>query len=73
MLGRHAGIARHLVENYPNPILWHCSNHRLEIAVNDVVREMSAVYHMKTFFDKMYVVYSESRKNKAELQSVAYS
>jgi hypothetical protein len=72
MLGRHAGVVRYLVEmQYPNLIVSHCSNRRLEIAVNDVVREMSAVCHIKTFFDKLYVVYSASPKNKAELQSVA--
>jgi hypothetical protein len=38
MLGRHAGVARHLVEKYPNLIVWHCSNHRLDIAVKNVVR-----------------------------------
>jgi hypothetical protein len=48
MLGRHAGVAGRLVEKYPNLIVWHCSNHRLEIPVNDVVREMSAVCHMTT-------------------------
>jgi hypothetical protein len=49
MLGRHGGVARNLVEKYPLLIVWHCSNHRLEIVVNKVVREMSAVCHMKTF------------------------
>jgi hypothetical protein len=71
MLGRPAGVARHLVEKYPNLIVWHCSDHCLEIAVNDIVREMSAVCHMKTFFVKLYAVYSASPKNKAELESVA--
>jgi hypothetical protein len=70
MLGRHAGVMRHLVEKYPNLIVWLCSNHRLEIAVNDV-REMSAVCLMKTFFEKLYDVYSASPKNKGELESVA--
>jgi hypothetical protein len=71
MLGRHAGVARFLVEKYPNLIVRHCSNHRLEIAMNDVAREMSAVCHVKIFFDKLYAVYSASPKNRAELESVA--
>jgi hypothetical protein len=70
MLWRHSGVARHLVEKYPNLIVWHCSNHPLEIAVNDV-RAMSAVCHMNTFFDKLYAVYSTFPKNKVELESVA--
>jgi hypothetical protein len=71
MLGRHAGVARHLVEKCPNLIIWHCGNHCLEIAVNDIGQEMLAVCHMKTFFDKFYAVYSACPKNKAELESVA--
>jgi hypothetical protein len=43
VLGKHAGVVRHLVEKYLNLIVWLCSNHRFEIALNDVVREMSAV------------------------------
>jgi hypothetical protein len=70
MLERHADVAWHCVEKYPNLIVWHCSNHHLEIAVNDVVREMSTVCHMKTFFDKFpFTVHLQ--KNKDELESVA--
>jgi hypothetical protein len=47
------------------------SSHRLEIAVNDTVREMSTVCHMQSFFDKLYSLYSASPKNKAELETVA--
>ena len=71
LLGRHAGVAQLLLQMYPQLIVWHCSNHRLEIAVNDTVREMSTVCHMQSFFDKLYSVYSVSPKNKSELETVA--
>jgi hypothetical protein len=38
--------------------------------VNDVVREMSVVCHMKTFSDRLYAVCNASPINKAELESV---
>jgi hypothetical protein len=49
MLGRHAGVVRHLVEKYTNLIVWHCSNHHLEIAVNDVVRDVGSVLYENVF------------------------
>ncbi|MGH0172170.1 UNVERIFIED_CONTAM: hypothetical protein FKN15_071320 [Acipenser sinensis] len=56
---------------FPDIIVWHCSNHRLELAVADVVEEVSATYGMKSFFDKLYSLYSASPKKQAELQECA--
>ena len=58
MLGKKAGVAQLLLNQFPNLILWHCSNHRLELAVNDVVRDILPICHMKSFFDKLYSIYS---------------
>ncbi|RXM99424.1 hypothetical protein EOD39_11558 [Acipenser ruthenus] len=41
MLGRKSGVATLLQEMFPDIIVWHCSNHRLELAVSDVVEELS--------------------------------
>ncbi|XP_065640484.1 E3 SUMO-protein ligase KIAA1586-like [Hydra vulgaris] len=71
MLGKKAGMAQLLLNQFPNLILWHCSNHRLELAVNDVVRDILPICHMKSFFDKLYSIYSASPKNKKELETVA--
>jgi hypothetical protein len=58
-------------KKYPNLIVWHCTNHCLEIALNDAVQKMAAVYHMKTYFDTMYTVESTSYTNRAKLEMVA--
>ena len=40
MLGRKSGVASRLQAIFPNITVWHCSAHRLELAVADVVKEM---------------------------------
>uniref|UniRef100_A0A3Q1EYJ4 HAT C-terminal dimerisation domain-containing protein n=1 Tax=Acanthochromis polyacanthus TaxID=80966 RepID=A0A3Q1EYJ4_9TELE len=40
MLGRRAGVAAQLCARFPNLFVWHCSNHRLELAVGDVHKEV---------------------------------
>jgi hypothetical protein len=61
VFGRYAGIAQHLVEKYPNLIFWHCSNHCLELALDDV-SEWLAVSRMKTFFDSVCCLQCSSQK-----------
>ncbi|XP_051997765.1 E3 SUMO-protein ligase KIAA1586-like [Xyrauchen texanus] len=39
MLGRKAGVAAQLCSKFPYLFVWHCSNHRLELAVCDVLKE----------------------------------
>lgn len=43
MLGKKNGVASIVSQKFPSVILWHCSNHRLELAVHDVVEEMHEV------------------------------
>lgn len=71
MLGKNSGVATRLTARYPNLFTWHCMNHRLELAVNDVVEEVHAVNHFKIFLDKIYSVYNQSTKNSRELLEAA--
>lgn len=73
MLGRKSGVASRLQAMFPNITLWHCSAHRLELAVADVVKEMGAVNHFKSLMDKLYALYSTSNKNRLELRTAAES
>nr|XP_047139105.1 E3 SUMO-protein ligase KIAA1586-like [Hydra vulgaris] len=43
MLGKKEGLAKLLLNQFPNLILWHCNNHRLELAVNVVVRDILSI------------------------------
>ena len=67
MLGRKSGVAAHLQLLYPQLIVWHCLNHRLELAVGDTVKQTNNVNHFKSFLDKMYTLYHRSPKNCREL------
>ncbi|XP_040069819.1 E3 SUMO-protein ligase KIAA1586-like [Ixodes scapularis] len=71
MLGKHSGVAKLLENTFPNLITWHCSAHRLELAVGDTVRDVQGINHFKIFMDKLYCLYSSSPKNRRELESCA--
>lgn len=71
MLGKKSGVATRLMEQYPHLLTWHCMNHRLELAVNDAVENVTAINHFKSFIDQIYSLYSQSSKNQRELMSAA--
>lgn len=71
MLGKKSGVAERLLEKYPSLIIWHCMNHRLELALSDAINEVGAVNHFQIFMDKVYSVYSRSPKNQRELAECA--
>lgn len=73
MLGSRSGVATRILEVFPNVIIWHCMNHRLELAVNDVINEVSGTNHFKAFFDKLYCLYHTSSKNRRELEELCNS
>ena len=59
-----------LSERFPS-IVWHCANHRLELAVGDAVKKTSGINRFKSFIDKLYVIYHASPKNSRELHLCA--
>lgn len=73
MLGCRTGLATRLKAMFPGIIVWHCSAHRLELSVHDVVDEMGAVNHFNILMDKLYAMYSVSNKNRLELKECADS
>ncbi|KAL1249596.1 hypothetical protein QQF64_020601 [Cirrhinus molitorella] len=72
MLGRKSGVAARLKSLFPNMIVWHCSAHRLELAVGDTMKELGEINHFRIFMDKLYTLYSTSNKNRIELKKCAY-
>ena len=63
MLGCKSGVKKLLSERFPSIIVWHCANHRLELAVGDTVKKTSGTNKFKSFMDKLYVIYHASPKN----------
>uniref|UniRef100_A0A3P9DGL4 HAT C-terminal dimerisation domain-containing protein n=1 Tax=Maylandia zebra TaxID=106582 RepID=A0A3P9DGL4_9CICH len=73
MLGRKAGVAAQLCSKFPYLFVWHCSNHRLELAVCDVLKEVGGINHFKIFLDQLYSLYHASPKNQRELTESAHN
>ncbi|CAI6372550.1 unnamed protein product [Macrosiphum euphorbiae] len=73
MLGRKSGVGTLLKNDFPNIITWHCCNHRLELAVNDILKEVSGLNHFQSFIEKLYATYHMSPKNTSELRECAAS
>ncbi|XP_063217341.1 E3 SUMO-protein ligase KIAA1586-like [Bacillus rossius redtenbacheri] len=71
LLGKKSGLAMQLTETFPNLFIWHCLNHRLELAVHDSVEEVAGINHFKIFMDKIRNMFSCSPKNSRELAEVA--
>ena len=71
MLGRKAGVVAQLIQKYPKLFAWHCLNHRLELAVGEAVKEVTALNHFKAFVDTVYSLYSQSTKNQRELKAAS--
>ena len=68
MLGKQSGVCAKLVSQFPHIVVWHCSNHRLELSVHDTVEEVAGVNHFHIFFDKLYSLYHQSPKAQRELE-----
>ncbi|XP_050058365.1 E3 SUMO-protein ligase KIAA1586-like [Aphis gossypii] len=73
MLGRKAGVGVLLQKMFPNIILWHCCNHRLELGVSDCLKEVNGVNHFQSFIENLYSLYHMSPKNTTELKECANS
>ncbi|XP_060798265.1 E3 SUMO-protein ligase KIAA1586-like [Neoarius graeffei] len=69
MLGRYMGAAT-LLRDEINPDLTviHCMNHKLELAVHDVVKHTTDTSHFQMFTDCLYAFFSQSPKHTRELE-----
>lgn len=73
MLGKSNGLHAIVKVIYPEIISWHCSAHRLELAVNDSLKAVISTNHFSIFLSKLHNVFSMSTKNQRELHDVAFS
>lgn len=71
MLGRKSGVGARLKKDFPNIVLWHCLNHRLQLALDDAVRDIKQLNHFKFFMDKLYSLFHQSNKNQLQLSSIS--
>lgn len=69
MLGKNSGVSTQVKKKYPDVIVWHCLNHRLELAVGDSVDDVTQINHFKSLLDKIYTIFSRSPKNEKEIRN----
>jgi len=53
-------------------VLWHCLNHRLELAVGNALNATSGTNDLQFFLESLYSLYSQSPKNTRELSGCAH-
>lgn len=71
MMGTDNGLAVKLKNHFSKLIVWHCSAHRLQLAVGDVVLAVAGIDHFRIFMDSLYALYHPSSKNQRELEACA--
>jgi len=70
LLGKKNGVSKRLKDKYLLIFSWHCMNHRLELAVNDSVKDVTATNNFKAFLDRLHALYNRSPKNQNELKMI---
>jgi hypothetical protein len=51
--------------------LWHCLNHRSELAVSDTITVVDGTQPIEDFIGKIYTIYSQSEKLQRGLKNIA--
>jgi hypothetical protein len=52
-------------------LIFHCMNHKLELAVHDAVSTVNRISHLKMFMDTLYAYYSRSSRNSRLLANTS--
>ena len=60
-----------LKKDFPNIVIWHCLNHRLQLALDDSVNDIKQMNHFKIFMDKIYTIFHQSNKNQMQLYNIS--
>jgi hypothetical protein len=71
MYGSRGGVTKLFKDKFPSIIVWHCTNHRLELSVYGTIKDVAETNRFTSFLDKLYVVYHAPPENARELQSCA--
>jgi hypothetical protein len=71
MTGAIKGVGMLLKSRYPQIVLWHCLNHRLELAVSDTITAVDGTQPIEDFIGKIYTIYSQSEKMQRGLKNIA--
>ena len=57
MLGTKSGVGKLLQDEFPDIVLWHCLNHRLELAVGNALDATSGTNDLQSFLECLYSLF----------------
>lgn len=73
MSERKSGVGALLKIWMPDLIVWHCCNHRLELAFTNTLKEVQGLNHFKIVYEKIYALYHQTPKNMTQHKACAQS
>lgn len=71
MLGKKAGVSARILEHFQGISICHCLAHRIQLTLDDVIKEVNEVNNFRYFLDKLYSYYHTSNKHQRELNNVS--
>ena len=57
--------------DFPEIIIWHCLSHRLQLVLDDSIKDVKKVNHFKAYIDEIYKIFHQSNKNQMALMTIA--
>jgi len=72
VLGTKSGVGKLLKDKFPNITLWHCLNHRIELAVGDTLGIANGKNGLQSLIASLHSLHSLSPKNMLELSECAH-
>ena len=72
LLGTKSGVGKLLKDKFLDIILWHCLNHRVELAVGITLEIIGGTNDFQSLLEHLYSLYSQSPKNRRELEQCSH-
>ena len=67
ILGTTVGVGQLPKDPFPDIMLWHCLNHKLEAAVGNALDATGGMKDLQSFLESLFSLYSQSPKNTPEI------
>lgn len=71
MLGRKSGVSSTILQQFPGVSICHCLAHRIQLTLDDVIKEVNEVNNFRYFLDKLYSYYHASNKHQREINNIS--
>ncbi|XP_032071165.1 E3 SUMO-protein ligase KIAA1586-like [Thamnophis elegans] len=71
MLERKSGVSARIAQDFPNIVIWYCLSHRLQLVLDDAIREVKQINHFKIFLDKILTTFQKFCKSQNDLFQIS--